>query len=119
VTHHGGVPEPILLETDVTEGPDGVVRSMTSDDLHTNVVTLGPGGAIGTHRNDSVDVVVVVLAGELHVDVDHRSLTVGTGNAVLIPKGTERTVRSGVDGARYLTVHQRRGPLTIGPKPPR
>jgi len=38
--------------------------------------------------------------------------------AILIPRGARRAIRAGVDGARYLSVHRRRGRLQISSTSP-
>jgi quercetin dioxygenase-like cupin family protein len=98
-------------------GAGGVVWSVTTDGFHTNLVVLGPGGSIASHRNDALDVLVVVLAGSGTVTVDGSGVNVAATTAVLVPRGAERAVAAGGDGLRYLTIHGPRGPMTIGPRP--
>jgi quercetin dioxygenase-like cupin family protein len=93
---------------------NGVVWSTSPEGFHANLVSLVPGGAIEAHRTDEVDVLVVVIAGEGRVDVDDAPTDVRGGTAVVIPKGTVRRIEAATDGLRYLTVHARRGPMSIG-----
>lgn len=96
---------------------NGVVWSTSPEGFHANLVSLEPGGAIDAHRNDEVDVLVVVLAGAGHVDVDGAPTPLRAGTAVVIPRGTTRRIDADADvpdGLRYMTVHARRGPLMIG-----
>ena len=44
------------------DGAGGVVWSVSPEGFHTNLVVLEPGGSIASHRNDSLDVLMVVLA---------------------------------------------------------
>ena len=51
-------------------GTGGVMWSVSLDGLHANLVVLGPGEAIAPHRNDAVDVLVVVLSGAGKATID-------------------------------------------------
>ncbi|HEX4905773.1 MAG TPA: hypothetical protein VFU93_10000 [Acidimicrobiales bacterium] len=90
---------------------DGVAWSANPEGVNVNLVVLGPHGAIPTHRNDAVDVLVVVLDGSLDVAVDDACVTVAAGHATVIPCCTTRTLTAGVDGSRHLTVHRARPPM--------
>jgi quercetin dioxygenase-like cupin family protein len=82
-------------------------------DLDVNLVHLEPGGRIGAHVFDDVDVLIVVLSvqGELAVDgVVHR-LAVDT--LAHVPRGAARWLCADADGLTYLSVHRRRSPLGI------
>jgi quercetin dioxygenase-like cupin family protein len=101
-----------------TDG-NGVVWSTSPEGFHANLVSLEPGAAIDAHRNDEVDVLVIVVAGGGRIDVDGTPTEVRGGTAVVIPKGTVRRIEAsaatgGGAGLRYLTVHARRGPMSIG-----
>jgi quercetin dioxygenase-like cupin family protein len=101
----------------VPAGGNGVVWSTSPEGFHANLVSLEPGGAIDAHRNDEVDVLVVVVAGAGRIDVDGAPTDVRGGTAVVIPKGTIRRIEAASDagpGLRYLTVHARRAPMSIG-----
>ena len=69
---------------------------------------------IDEHVNDDVDVLIVGWDGTAVLTLDEGSTTIRRGVVALIPRGRRRTIRAGKDGAAYLTVHRRRGPLTIG-----
>jgi quercetin dioxygenase-like cupin family protein len=97
-------------------GSGGVVWSASPGGVHTNLVVLDPGGEIGTHRNDAVDVLVIVLDGAGVLTIDGSDAALTPIAAVLVPRGATRSVRAGADGVRYLTVHAEREPLTIGTK---
>ena len=100
-------------------GADGAAWTLAEPgDLNVNVVRLGPGGGVGEHTNREVDVVLVVVAGGGAVVVDGESAPVAAPALVHVPKGSSRSVTAGPDGLAYVTVHRRRGPLTIGgPRP--
>jgi mannose-6-phosphate isomerase-like protein (cupin superfamily) len=95
-------------------GTGGVVWSAPAEGFHTNLVVLSPDGGIDPHRNDAVDVLLVVLDGGGAVLVDRTPVDVGPGDAVVVPRGAERAVRAGEAGVRYLSIHGQREPLGIG-----
>lgn len=106
-----------VTQVDVTqldgEG-GGAIWSLPHDgDLDANVIRLGGHQEIGDHVNDEVDVFIVVWEGAGGIAIDDRPLPVQPGVAMLVPKGTSRTIRADADGMTYLTVHCRRGPLTV------
>ena len=93
----------------------GAIWSLPHDgDLDANVVHLPGGAAIGQHVNNEVDVFIIVWDGTGEISIDDRSFRVHPGVATLVPKGTSRVIRAGHEGMSYITVHQRRGPLTVG-----
>jgi mannose-6-phosphate isomerase-like protein (cupin superfamily) len=93
----------------------GAVWSLPHDgDLDANMIRLHGGQEIGDHVNDEVDVLVVVWHGAGEIAIDDRSLPLRPGVLVLVPMGSSRAIRAGHQGVSYLTVHRRRGPLTIG-----
>ena len=106
--------EPVDLFAPVPDDRDGVVWSVSPQGFHANLVVLRAGGRIGRHRNDEVDVLLVVLAGSGRLEVDAVPTDLGAGTAVVIPRGTERSVAAAADGLRYLTVHGPRRPMSIG-----
>jgi quercetin dioxygenase-like cupin family protein len=97
-------------------GTGGVVWSVSPEGFHTNLVVLEPGGSIPAHRNDGLDVLIVVLDGAGVATVDGDAVELAPLSALLVPRGAVRGVKAGAAGLRYLTVHAQRGPLTIGAK---
>lgn len=103
---------------DSVAGPrdaNGVVWTLDEGaDLNANKVQLAAGRAIGEHVNGEVDVLVYVLDGEgdLFVSGDRHRLQAGT--LALVPKGSSRAVHARGSGLAYLSIHRRRGPLSIG-----
>lgn len=93
---------------------DGVAWSSAPEGVNANLVVLAPGAGIGEHRNDEVDVLVVVLAGVATVTVDGDPHDMAAGTAGVVPRGAARAVRAGDDGARYLSIHRARGALRVG-----
>jgi quercetin dioxygenase-like cupin family protein len=93
----------------------GAVWSLPHDgDLDANVIHLAGGATIGQHVNDELDVFVIVWDGSGEIAIDDRTFRLRPGVATLVPKGTSRLIRADSDGMSYLTVHRRRGPLTVG-----
>ena len=91
----------------------GPLWGMASADLNATLLAWPPGHCVAEHINDELDVLLIVLEGGGAATVDRRDHTLTRGSALLIEKGSARTIRAGADGIRYLTVHRRRGPLRI------
>jgi mannose-6-phosphate isomerase-like protein (cupin superfamily) len=95
-----------------TDG-DGAVWSTATGDLNVNLVRLAPQASIDAHRNDEVDVLVVVRSGAGEVVVDDRALQVAADQLVFIPRNSTRAIRAGSNGLIYLSIHRARGPMTL------
>src|SRR5690606_21515316 len=105
-----------LLDTDLAG--NGVHWSLSaSGDLNANLVRLESGAEMAAHRNDEVDVLVVVLAGSGHLVSDTTTVALSAGVVAHVAKGTTRSLHAGDDGLTYLTVHRRRDPLSITRRP--
>lgn len=89
----------------------GAIWSITSTDLNMNVVVITHETPIERHRNSEVDVVVIGVAGAGTVIIDEAEIAIQSGNAVVIPKGAWRSIRSGADRFVYMTIHRRRAGL--------
>ena len=101
-----------------TGGRAGVVWSLPhGGDLDANLVHLGPDGVIGAHVNDEVDVLLSIVAGRGELTVDGTSHELRRDILAVVPKGSRRQVLAGAEGLTYLSIHRRRGPLGIGPRP--
>ena len=92
-------------------GPAGVVWGLDSSQLNANLVTLGPGEAIGDHVNDEVDQLLVVQVGAGVVVVDGVEYPVETETLLLIPSGCSREIRAD-RLMTYLSIHVRRDRLS-------
>lgn len=103
-----------LTDLAAATGSGGVVWSMSPQGFHVNLVVLEAHDAIGVHRNDSVDVLVVALDGDGTATVGDEQFPLGSMAALIIERGATRSISAGSSGLRYLSVHARRGPLTIG-----
>jgi quercetin dioxygenase-like cupin family protein len=77
-------------------------------------VRFDAGGGVGEHVNEELDVVFVGVAGSGFVRVEGEEHPLSTGTLVFVPRGARRSTLATSDGFAYLTVHRRRGPLTIG-----
>jgi quercetin dioxygenase-like cupin family protein len=97
-------------------GADGVLWSLTrGGDLDANLVHLAPGGAVGAHVNDDVDVLFVGIAGVGSITVDNVHHELCAGTIVAVPKGARRGIAArATSEAMYLTVHVARPGLRIG-----
>jgi quercetin dioxygenase-like cupin family protein len=95
----------------------GPLWGMASRDLNATLLAWPPGHVVAEHANAEVDVLLVVLGGGGVVVVDQRKHALAPGHVLLVEKGSSRTIRAGADGLRYLSVHKRRGPLTVAPRP--
>jgi quercetin dioxygenase-like cupin family protein len=82
-------------------------------DLDANLVRFEAGCGVGEHVNDEVDVLVLVRRGDGLIQVGRRAWPVQTATLVMIPKGVRRAITAGPDGIEYLSIHRRRGGLTI------
>ena len=95
-------------------GTGGVVWSAGPAGCHVNLVVLEPGRSIAAHRNDVVDVQVVVVAGPGTAHVADEVVPLAAMTTLTIPRGATRRLDAGDGGMRYLTIHAERSPLTIG-----
>ncbi|MFJ4440115.1 cupin domain-containing protein [Streptomyces sp. NPDC088923] len=77
--------------------------------LDANLVRLGPGEEVGAHREDALDVLLLVVAGTGSA----AGTEVRPGSAVWLPRGATRGLRAGGRGLAYLTAHRRRAGLAI------
>jgi quercetin dioxygenase-like cupin family protein len=98
----------------------GALWRLDGEDLQANLVWLGPGDRIEPHRNDEVDVLVVVVSGRGELTLDGQVHPLAPMVLAHLPKGTVRAVVA-VDGPlAYLSVHRRRPPgLQPGRRPER
>ena len=81
--------------------------------LDANVVRLGPGAVVGEHRDDVLDVILVVLEGEGHLVTPEGRQTLVAHTVVWLPRTSRRSLEAGAQGLVYLTAHRRRPGMTI------
>jgi quercetin dioxygenase-like cupin family protein len=93
----------------------GVLWRLDGEDLQANLIRLGLGDRIQPHRNDEVDILMVVVAGRGELTLDTQVHPLAPMALVHVPKGTVRAVVA-VDGPlAYLSIHRRRSSgLQIG-----
>ena len=84
-----------------------------SADLNATLLVWSAGAGPPEHVNDERDVLVFVVDGSAKLDVDGDDRRLASGEAVIIPKGTRRSITAGRGGVRYLSVHIKRPPLQI------
>jgi quercetin dioxygenase-like cupin family protein len=107
-------PTGAITDLDATGGAGGVVWSASPDGLHVNLVVLAAGGSIPSHVNDSLDVLLICLAGMGTLGVDDDGVELVPHRAVLVPRGARRGVLAGDGGIRYLTIHAAPPPMGLG-----
>jgi quercetin dioxygenase-like cupin family protein len=88
-----------------------------SEDLNVNLVHLDADAEVSSHKNTEVDVLIVGLAGTGRLVVDGLVEALEVHTLAHVPKGSERSMHAGDSGLTYLTVHRRRGPLSIATRP--
>ena len=109
-------PQLIDLKTLGENAPSfGPQWGAATDDLNLTLLTWQAGHEIAPHVNSEVDVVWIVVAGEVDAVVDGETFRLMESQALLIPKGSRRSMRA-VSRASYLSVHRRRAGLTISAK---
>ena len=81
---------------------------LDGEDLQANLVRLDRGDRIEPHRNDEVEVLVVVVLGRGELTLDGQVHQLAPMVVAHLPKGTVRAIEA-VDGPlAYLSVHRRR-----------
>jgi quercetin dioxygenase-like cupin family protein len=86
----------------------GALWRLDGQDLQANLIRLGLDDRIEPHRNDEVDVLVVVVSGRGELTLDGQVHPLAPMALIHVPKGTVRAVVA-VDGPlAYLSVHRRR-----------
>lgn len=109
------VRETVVDLATVPDEGNGVLWSLEdSEDLNVNLVHLRPDTLIGNHVNSDVDVVLLALAGSGTVVVGGRTYVLKASTLAYVPRSSEREVRAGPEGLTYVSLHRRRGLLTVG-----
>jgi quercetin dioxygenase-like cupin family protein len=90
------------------EGHPGARWRLDGEDLQANLVRLDQGDRIQPHRNDELEVLVVVVSGRGELTLDGQVYQLAPMVVAQLPKGTVRALEA-VDGPlAYLSVHRRR-----------
>lgn len=95
---------------------EGPLWGTASADLNATLLAWPAGAGTPEHVNAERDVLVVGVAGSGTLTVDGETHACGAGTATLVAKGSTRRLEAGAAGIRYLTVHLRRGGLSIAPR---
>jgi quercetin dioxygenase-like cupin family protein len=89
-------------------GHPGALWRLDAEELQANLVRLDRGDRIEPHRNDEVEVLVVVVCGRGELTLDGQVHQLAPMVIAHLPKGTIRAIEA-VDGPlTYLSVHRRR-----------
>ena len=76
-------------------------------DLNVNLLVWGADEGVVEHVNGEVDVLLVGIAGDGLAEVDGMAHPLRAGQALIIPKGVRRAIRSTGGRFAYLTCHRR------------
>jgi quercetin dioxygenase-like cupin family protein len=87
------------------------VWAYQSKDLNVNLLVWGADEGVVEHVNSEVDVLLVGIVGDGLVEVDGTAHLLRAGQALIIPKGVRRAIRSTHGRFAYLTCHRRRAGL--------
>lgn len=84
-------------------------------ELDANVVRLPPDAGVDEHQEDTLDVLLVVIAGSGTLTAGADTLKLAPTTVTWLPRTSRRALAAGPDGLTYLTVHRRRPGLTVKP----
>ncbi len=102
------IPPVDLASLAVAGNHPGALWRLDGEDLQANLVRLDQGDRIEPHRNDEVDVLVVVVLGRGELTLDGQVHQLAPMVIAYLPKGTVRAIQA-VDGPlAYLSIHRRR-----------
>jgi mannose-6-phosphate isomerase-like protein (cupin superfamily) len=87
------------------------VWAYQSTDLNMNLLVWGGDEGVVEHVNSEVDVLLVGIAGDGLVEVGGLTHPLRAGQAIIIPKGVRRAIRSTHGRFAYLTCHRKRAGL--------
>ncbi len=79
-----------------------------SDDLDLTLLAWTGEEGVAAHTNAEVDVLLIAVAGVGEVRAGDEVFRVLPGQGVLIPKGSERSIRCVGEQFTYLSVHRHR-----------
>ncbi|WP_437114788.1 hypothetical protein [Streptomyces longispororuber] len=81
--------------------------------LDANVIRLPASGSVALHVENALDVLLLVVAGDGHLDGGDGPLPLAAGSLAWLPRSSRRGLRAGPGGLVYLTVHVRRPGMGI------
>jgi quercetin dioxygenase-like cupin family protein len=105
-----------VVDLTLTALGEGPLWGMESAELNATLLAWPAGKGVAEHRNDELDVLVVVLAGSGALRLDGVDHDLSGGTLVLLPRGSVRSITAGPRGVRYVAIHRRRGPLLPRPR---
>lgn len=94
---------------------NGPVWGIASEDLNATLLSWPPGAEVAEHVNEDRDVLLFITQGSGAATLNGQAHALHPAHILLINKGTQRHVRAGANGLRYLSIHLQRGPLQIEP----
>ena len=105
----------VLVNTSADLGRTGVAWKLQTPkrDLDSNIIALAPHAKIDAHNGPDLDVLIHVLSGSGEITTTTSTFQLRPGDLLWLPRRSRRQFNAGVDGLRYLTVHQRRQALVI------
>ncbi|NYE42249.1 hypothetical protein [Streptomyces fulvorobeus] len=89
----------------------------TRRELDANLVHLPAEAEVAEHQEDTLDVLVVVLAGSGRLTTGRDTLHLTPTTVTWLPRTSRRALAAGPEGLSYLTVHRRRPGLSVTPPP--
>lgn len=84
---------------------------LQTEDLNVNLVVLDADGGVALHTNTEVDVLLVGIDGKGRIEIDGESRDIGPGKALVVPKGSSRSIHCTASHFAYLSCHRRRAGL--------
>jgi quercetin dioxygenase-like cupin family protein len=102
------VPPVDLASLAAAGGHPGALWRLDGEDLQANLVRLDRGDRIQPHRNDEVEVLVVVVLGRGELTLDGQIHQLAPMVVAHLPKGTVRAIEAVDEPLAYLSVHRRR-----------
>lgn len=97
-------------------GPSGVAWALDAPELDVNLVVIRPGEGMDEHRNDEVDVLLIVESGAGELTIAGEVQALAATSIAMVPKGASRSLRS-TEGMVYFSIHRRRPGIAIQPPP--
>lgn len=110
------VAEPPIVDLSAPLGR-GPLWGTETEDLNATLLAWPAGEGPDEHVNNECDVILLVLAGAATVTIERKPHAIRAGDLVIIEKGRSRSISTGRDGVRYLSIHRRRAPLQIALSP--
>ena len=92
----------------------GPAWGTASEELNATLLVWREGEGQPEHVNAERDVALVVLAGGGTLVVDGAEHPLSEGTLAIVPRGATRAVVAGSHGLRCVSIHRRRGGLSIG-----